>query len=116
MSYVLIILTIILIWTMLLRPRRRARQAIPSIIQVFRDHNAVGLRNAKTIDEIGFEFKTPKSVIARMFRAPDYRLMALQSLIKSTVIKMTAAGKLYLYEETPAAAKRKRKPKTRRER
>jgi len=105
MSYVLIILTIILIWTMLLRPRRRAKQAIPSIIQVFRDHNAVGLRNAKTIDE------TP-----RMFRVPDYRLTALSSLIKATVIQLTEEGKLYLYKENPAAAKRKRKPKTRRER
>jgi len=111
MSYVLIILTIILIWTMLLRPRRRAKQAIPSIIQVFRDHNAVGLRNAKTIDELGFEFKTP-----RMFRVPDYRLTALSSLIKATVIQLTEEGKLYLYKENPAAAKRKRKPKTRRER
>lgn len=95
-----------------MRPRRRAKQAIPSIIQVFRDHNAVGLRNAKTIDELGFEFKTPKSTIERMFRAPDYRLTVLQSLIKATVVQMTEEGKLYLSEENLAAAKRKRKPKT----
>ena len=104
MSYVLIVLAGILIWTTFLRPRWRAKNAMPSIIQVLRDHNAVGLHNAKTIDEMGFEFKTPKSTIGRMFRAPDYRLMALQSLIKATVVQMTEEGKLYLSEENTADA------------
>ena len=105
MGYVFIILAVILMWTMFLRPRWRAKNAMPSIIQVFRDHNAIGLYNAKTIDEMGFEFNIPKSTIARMFRAPDYSLMALQSLIKATVVQRTEEGKFYLSEEDSAAAK-----------
>ncbi len=94
-------------WIMVLRPRWRAKNAMPSIIQVFRDHSAVGRDNAKTIDELGFILNIPKSTIARMFRAPDYRLMALQSLIKATVVQRTEEGKFYLSEENPAAAKTK---------
>ena len=107
MGYVFIILALILIWTTFLRPRWRAKKAMPSIVQVFRDHNAVGRDNAKTIDELGFMSNIPKSMIARMFRPPDYRLMALLALLKATVVQRTEEGKFYLSEEEPAAAKTK---------
>lgn len=97
MVYVYIVLAGILIWAMVLRPRQRAKKAMPSIIQVFREHSAVGLHNAQTLDELGLEFKTP-----RMFHVPDYRLSALAFLIKATVIQRTEEGKYYLSEETPA--------------
>ena len=105
--YVLVVFAGILLWVNILRPRRLAKNAIPSIIQVFRDHSAVGSDNAKTIDELGLMFNIPKSTIARMFRPPDHRLMALQSLIKATVVQRTEEGKFYLSGENPAAAKTK---------
>ena len=92
-------------WTMFLRPRWRAKNAMPSIIQVFRDHNAVGRGNAKTIDELGFMVNIPKSTIVRMFRPPDHRLMALLALIKATVVQKTEEGKFYLSDEIPAETK-----------
>ncbi len=92
-------------WTMFLRPRWRAKNAMPSIIQVFRDHSAVGRDNAKTIAELGFMFNISKSTIVRMFRPPDHRLMALASLITANVVQTTEEGKFYLLEENPADAK-----------
>ena len=92
-------------WTMILRPKWRAKNAMPSIIDVFRDHSAVGKDNAKTIDELGFVFNIPKSTIARMFRPPDHRLMALLSLIKATAVQSTEEGKFYLTEEIPVETK-----------
>jgi len=80
-AYVFIVLAGIFVWIMFLRPRWRAKNAMPSIVQVFRDHNAVGRDDAKTIDELGFMSNIPKSMIARMFRPPDYRLMALLALL-----------------------------------
>ena len=100
MGYAFIALTGILMWVMILRPKWRAKNAMPSIIQVFRDHSAVGKDNAKTIDELGFVFKIHKSTIARMFRPPDHRLMALLSLTKATVVQRTEEGKFYISEET----------------
>jgi len=78
---------------------------MPSIVQVFRDHNAVGRDDAKTIDELGFMSNIPKSMIARMFRPPDYRLMALLALLKATVVQRTEEGKFYISEEIPAETK-----------
>ena len=105
MAYVFIVLAGIFIWIMFLRPRWRAKNAMPSIVQVFRDHNAVGRDDAKTIDELGFMLNIPKGTIARTFRAPDYRLMALQSLLKATVVQSTEEGKFYFSEETPPETK-----------
>ena len=105
MGYVFIVLAGILMWTMILHPKWRAKNAMPSIIQVFRDHSAIGKDNAKTIDELGFVFNIPKSTIARMFRPPNHRLMALVSLIKANVVQRTEDGKFYIPEETPAETK-----------
>jgi len=90
---------------MVLRPRQRAKKAMPSIVQVFRDHSAVGRDNAKTIAELGLVFNISKSTIVRMFRPPDHRLMALASLITADVVQTTEEGKYYLSEETPDETK-----------
>jgi len=71
---------------------------MPSIIQAFRDHDAIARDNAKTLHELGLEFDIPKSTIARMFRAPDPRFLALQSLMKANVVQRTEEGKFYLVE------------------
>jgi hypothetical protein len=73
---------------------------MPSIIQVFREHSAVGRDNAQTLDELGLEFKTP-----RMFHQPDYRLTALAFLVKANVVQRTEQGKFYISEELPGEAK-----------
>ena len=114
MAYLLVLLIGIplLIWVLVLRPRQRAKEAKPYIIQYFRDQNAVGKKNAKTIQQLGFKFVIPRSAIGRMLRAHDYRLATLQSLMKANIIQSTEKGKLYLSEENLAVDKRKRKSKT----
>ena len=103
MNYILLILAAILIWTMFWLPRQRAKRAVPSLIKVFRDHNAVGRDNAKTIDELGLKFNIPKGVIGKTFRPPDDRLIALQSLMKTHVVQRTNEGKFYLSEDIAVA-------------
>ena len=113
MAYILLLLIVIppLIWVLVLRPRRRAKQAAPYIIKFFRDQNAVGKKNAKTVHQLGFKFVIPKSTIGRILRAHDYRVVALHSLMKANIVQRTEKGKLYLSEENLAVPKRKRKPK-----
>jgi len=84
---------------------------MPYIIQYFRDQNAVGKKNAKTINQLGFKFVIPKSKIRRMLRVSDYRLATLQSLMKANIVQGTEKGKLYLSEENLAVAKREPKTK-----
>lgn len=83
-------------------PQLLVRRAIPSVIQIFRRYNAVGIKNAKTLQELKLQ---PKDMIRRMFGRRDYNLYALQILMETDVIKTTEDGKLYLSEENIASSK-----------
>ena len=92
----IILVAVIFILGMMLLPQLFVSRAIPSVIKIFRKHNAVGIRSAKTIDELGLK---PPSMIERMWQRRDYKPRALQLLIIANIIQMTEDGKLYLSEE-----------------
>jgi hypothetical protein len=101
---VLVILWAIFVVVMVVLPRRNARRAIPTVIRIFRERNAVGRDNAKAIDELGV--KPPKKGVIRMIFAPRYYTIdAIGSLIKANIVQKTEDGKLYLSEENLAASK-----------
>ena len=92
---VLVLLIVMLIAAAIFIPRFRMKRAISQVIQALREHNAIGPKNAKTIDELGL---SPRSFMEGMFRGRDYKPYALDSLTKSEIIKITEEGKLYLSE------------------
>lgn len=69
---------------------------VPKVIRLFRENNAVGAHNAKTIEELGLK---SKSMFERAFRMRDYKPRALQFLIRVTIVDMTEEGKVYLDED-----------------
>ena len=77
-------------------PQFLVRRATFKVIQIFQQHNAIGVKNAKEIDELGL---SPRSFVEGMFRGRDYKPRALQSLIRSEIVLMTEDGKLYISEE-----------------
>ena len=81
----------------------RTKLAISQIMDIFRRANAVGIKNAKTVYELGLE---PKRMYMRL-GLRDYKPRALQLLQQADVVKMTGDGKLYLSEETLASSKLK---------
>jgi hypothetical protein len=81
----------------------RTKLAISQIMDIFRKANAVGIKNAKTVYELGLE---PKRMYMRL-GLRDYKPRALQLLQQVDVVKMTGDGKLYLSEETLASSKLK---------
>ena len=93
---VILILVALLIFVMFILPQLRLRIAVPSVIRLFRQSNAVGVKNAKTIEELGLK---PKSVGQAIIRGQDYKMTALEVLKKAEVIQSTEDGKLYLSEE-----------------
>jgi len=100
----IVILVVIFVLVLVVLPRWGVRRAVPSVIRIFRERNAVGRGNAKTIDEL--ELKPPKrNVIAMMFAPRDYRLDALGALMKAKVAQRTEDGKFYLSEEDLVASK-----------
>ncbi|MDP7286106.1 MAG: hypothetical protein QF906_02700 [Dehalococcoidales bacterium] len=69
---------------------------VPKVIRIFRENNAVGPKNAKTIEELGLK---PKSMFERALRMRDYKPRALQFLMSVTIIDTTEEGKVYLDED-----------------
>jgi len=93
----LIILMVIILGVALFAiPRWRMKRAIPQVIRMFREQNAVGVKNAKTEEELGFK---QRSFLEGMFRRRDFKPHALTALIQAEIIQITEDGKLYLLEE-----------------
>ena len=77
-------------------PQWRLRRAISQVIRIFREHNAFSIKNAKTNDELGIR---QRGITEGMFKIRDYKVHALDVLIRSEIIQMTEDGKLYLLED-----------------
>lgn len=87
-------------------PQIMTRRAVIKLIKTMRNHNAIGIDNAKTFEELGLRFPT---FFQRMVMPRDYRPRALQLLIRAQVIGYTEDHKLYLIEENvvlPTSPKR----------
>ena len=92
----ILILVVAFILGVFVLPQFLIRRAIRSVIQIFQQHNAVGVKSAKTLEELGLQ---PKPMFQKMFKTRDYKPQALQALIHSDIIQMTEDGKFYLAEE-----------------
>jgi hypothetical protein len=96
-DWVLIVILIILfLLAILVLPQFMIARAVPKVIKIFRKGNAVGIKNAKAVEELGLQ---PKSIVDRMMRLRDYKPRALQLLIQLNIVQMTEDGKVYLSEE-----------------
>ena len=98
----LIIFTALLLVIIFVIPQIMLRRATSSVIRTFRQRNAVGAQNAKTIDELGLR---PKSISQAIFRGAQYKTTALLVLRNARVIESTEDGKLYLSEENLSNSK-----------
>ena len=74
----------------------KGRRAIHKVIEVFYQHNVLGVNDAKTLEEIGL--KKP-DFAQRIMRGRDYKQYALQILKKRGVINVTEDGRLYMVED-----------------
>lgn len=98
----LVLLVIIVMLGLMVVPQLFIRRAIPSVIKVFRQNNAVGIKNARTIDELGLK---SQNIMDKMWKWRNYKPDALKILINVNIVQMSEDGKLYLSEENLAATK-----------
>jgi len=92
----IILMVVAFILAFIFIPQFMLMRNVPKVIRVFREHNAVGEKNAKPIEELGL---LPKTMFQRMFRRRDYKPQALQFLLRTTVVEMTEDGNVYLSED-----------------
>ena len=63
---------------------------------IFEHHNALDVRSAKTIDELGLR---PPTFLEGMLRMRDFKPYALQILMNAGVVCQTDGGRLYLSQD-----------------
>jgi len=72
------------------------RRAIFKVIEIFYQHNALGINSAKAPHQLGLE---RPDFLQRMTSRRDYKQNALQILIKRGIIIENEDGRLYMVEE-----------------
>ena len=72
------------------------KRAVSKVIEIFYQHNALGMNGAKTLQELGL---VRPDFFQRMTRTRDYKQDALQILIRRGIIVQNDDGRLYLVEE-----------------
>jgi len=93
---IIVLVIVLMLAALFILPQWRLRRAIRQVIRIFREHNAVGIKDARTIDELGLR---PRRMMEGMLKGRDYKQYALNALMKAEIIKTTEGGKLYLSED-----------------
>jgi hypothetical protein len=83
---------------------RMTKRAVGQVISIFEKYNAIGVRQAKTVNEMGL---TPPSLVDRFTRMRDYKQNALSILMKADIVQTTEEGKLFISPEKLAELKSK---------
>ena len=99
MGHDILIFSILIIGTLLAffyLPAFFMRRAIAEVREIFYRHGAIGVENAKPVDELGL---TPPSFMGRLTRPRNYKPQALQYLKQAGIVLTTGDGKLYMTEE-----------------
>lgn len=82
-------------------PTWMMKRAMPKVIEIFRKNNAVGILNAKALDELGLG---KKALWKRMWGRRDYKPRALDFMVQCQIIQVTEDGKFYLSDYDLAKA------------
>jgi len=96
----ILLIIILAILGFLVLPRMRIKRAINQVVAIFERNNALDVRSARTIDELGLR---PPTFLEGMLRMRDFKPYALQMLMKADVILQTDGGRLYLLQDKLAA-------------
>jgi hypothetical protein len=76
------------------------------VLEIFQNKNAIGMHQAKTIDELGLR---PPSFVEKLFHFKDYKQNALKLLTQAGIVFMTEEGKLFIPQEKFEEILRQRK-------
>ncbi len=74
------------------------KRAICTVVEIFRQNNAIQFENARTLEELGLG---PRPLLSfRIWR--DYKPYALKVLAQSSIVRATPDNRFYLIEENPS--------------
>ena len=91
----ILVIVVLFILAVFVVPQWRMRRAVRQVIEVFRRYGATHSSTAKTPEELGFRQESG----GLLFRRRDYKIHAIDFLIRTQVIQQLEDGRLYLFEE-----------------
>lgn len=77
-------------------PNWRFKRTARQVIAAFREKGAVTPQGAKTLEELGFQMR--RSFVEQLLRGRDFRMYALQAMLKGDLVRATDDGRFYLIE------------------
>lgn len=83
---------------------RKSKRAVGEVLSILERHNAVGVQQAKTVDELGLASPT---LVGSLSSMRDYKPGALNTLIQMDIVLVTDEGKLYVSAQSLEELKRK---------
>jgi hypothetical protein len=95
----ILVFSILIIGTLLALlyiPAFLMKRAIAEVRRIFDKHGAIGVENAKTVDELGL---APPGLVGRLTKPRDYKPHALRYLKQAGEVLVTGDGKLYMLKE-----------------
>jgi hypothetical protein len=92
----IILLIILLLAFSFFLSRFLMKRAVYDVIRRFKQSNAVDPANARAPEDLGIR----KQGLLSFKLLRDYKPMALQTLMRAEVVRLSDDGKLYLHEET----------------
>ncbi|MCK4793903.1 MAG: hypothetical protein KAV87_59805 [Desulfobacteraceae bacterium] len=95
------LIIVFMLLALIIFPQWLMKRAIRQVIRILWEHNAFGIDNSKTIDELALR---PLGIPERLFRGRDYKQYALKALMRAAIIQTTQEGRLCLSEEKLAAS------------
>jgi hypothetical protein len=100
-ALLVLLIIIVAILGFLVLPRMRISRAVSQVVAIFERHNALDVRSARTIDELGLR---PPTFLEGLLRMRDFKPYALQILMNAEVVRQTDGGRLYLSQDKVAAS------------
>jgi hypothetical protein len=94
---IILVLVVTLILTVFVIPQWRIRRAMRQVVSIFRENGATNPSGAKTLEELGLVKET--SLAMSLFRRRDYKMPAVDLLVKIGALQEAAEGRLYLVED-----------------
>ncbi len=97
----LVLIFVVFILVLIFVPQLLIKRALRQVVRNFRRNYATSQASAKTLVELRLK---PPDIVQQLLNTRDYKPMALDTLIKTGIVIVTADDKFYLSEEQLAGS------------
>ncbi|MDD5038287.1 MAG: hypothetical protein PHN78_03115 [Dehalococcoidales bacterium] len=102
-ALLLILVVIVVFVIVLVIPQWFIRRATQDLLIIFKNYDAIGLKNAKTLYDLGF--RSPGLLKRMLIPGRDYKGAALNLLMQLGIVEKTEDDRYYLLEDKLYASK-----------